>query len=92
MAGLPKDPPQSAYKDMMASESLKLHCNIYKAGTLFSTYYFANAAITFNGRKQVEFGSVAAKRLSELVEKIKKHLMGQEAMADTTEEAIAAMS
>lgn len=91
MGELPKDCQKSAYNEMIESESLKLYCAVYKAGTFFSTYYFANAAIMFGDNKQVKFGSVAAKRISELVEKIRKHMMGQEPMPDSTEEAISLM-
>ena len=83
-----KDGPETAYNDIISSKEIKLHSVVYKSGGFFSSYYFLNAAICFDGYQRVQFGSIAASKIEIIIEKTRRLLTGDERFYPDTKEAI----
>jgi hypothetical protein len=95
MMGMSIDGARSAYHDVMTGTDLRFAFSLFKAGPLFSTVYIASAEIAYQFQKKsmkVDCGSVAAKRISGVVERMRKLLMGQQPIAHSTEEALGQMT
>ncbi|WP_299665081.1 hypothetical protein [uncultured Psychromonas sp.] len=60
---------ESAYKDVMNSDNLKLQLLVYKSGGFFSSKYFVNGFISYE-TLQVQFGSVASKSIKGIINRV----------------------